>query len=210
MRHCAIGLVTAALCCLGAAGAAGAAPLSPQDKADIARVESYLNGIKTMKAEFVQAGPETQLARGTLYLSRPGRLRFEYAPPSPLLLVGDGLWLVMYDRELDQVSRWPIDDTPLGVLVDKKVDLSKDTKVTEVVRKPGILALTLVKTDHPDEGSVTVVFSEPPLRLRQWRVVDSQGKAIDVSIRDAQVNMPLDASLFVYDDSGEKMLNKGN
>ena len=202
-------LVAAGLLCL-CAGAAGAAPLSPQDKADIARVEAYLNGIRTLEAEFVQAGPETQLAQGTLYLSRPGRLRFEYAPPSPLLLVGDGLWLVMYDRELDQVSRWPIDDTPLAALVAKNVDLSRGTKVTEVVRKPGILALTFIDADRPDEGSVTVVFSEPPLTLRQWRVVDSQGAAVDVSIRDARLNVPLDPALFVYDEGGEDMFNKGN
>ena len=208
-RWCA-GLAAALLLGLaGPAPAGAAAGLSEQDLADIARVEEYLMGIKSLKAEFIQAGPESQLAQGTLYLRRPGRLRFEYAPPSPLLLVGDGVWLVMHDRELDQVSRWPIGDTPLGVLVAEKVDLNARARVTQVVRKPGILALTFIDSERPQEGSVTVVFSEPPLTLRQWRVTDAQGQVIDVSIRDARVNLPLDPSLFVADDSDQKLFNQG-
>ncbi|MDP6707969.1 MAG: outer membrane lipoprotein carrier protein LolA, partial [Alphaproteobacteria bacterium] len=94
-----------------------AKPLSQQDKADIALVTEYLNQVKSLEAEFIQAGPNGEFAKGRLFMQRPNRLRFEYDPPSPLLLVADGLWLILHDRELDQVDRWPVKDTPLGVLV---------------------------------------------------------------------------------------------
>jgi outer membrane lipoprotein-sorting protein len=204
------GLAAALLLCLAAPLPAVAAGLSEQDLADIARVEEYLTGIESLRAEFIQAGPQSQLARGTLYLRRPGRLRFEYDPPSPLLVVGDGLWLVMHDRELDQVNRWPISDTPLGVLVAQDVNLMGRTQVTQEVRKPGVLALTFIDSERPHEGSATVVFSEPPLTLRQWRVTDAQGQTVDLSIRDARINVPVDPALFVFDDAMGDMLNQGN
>lgn len=193
------GLLTGLLLSVAAASPVAAAPLSAQDEADVARVNEYLNAIQTLEADFIQAGSDGQLAKGKLYLRRPGRLRFQYAPPSPLLLVGDGLWLILYDRQLDQVSRWPIGDTPLGALVERQVDLNKDTQVTEVRRKPGILGLTLVKRDKPEDGSVTVVFSDPPLMLRQWHIVDPQGTTVDVALSNLRLNVRLDPGLFVFD-----------
>jgi len=159
-----------------------------------------LNSIQTLEADFIQAGSNGHLSEGKLYLRRPGRLRFQYAPPSPLLLIGDGLWLILYDRELDQVSRWPINDTPLGLLVEKKVELGTRTKVTEVRRKPGILGLTLIDRDKPEDGSVTVTFSDTPLTLRQWRVIDPQGMTVDVALSNLRLNGRLDPELFVFDE----------
>lgn len=186
---------------LSSANPLAAAPLSARDRADIERVNQYLNSIETLEADFIQAGSDGQLAEGKLYLRRPGRLRFQYAPPSPLLLVGDGLWLVLYDRELDQVSRWPLNDTPLAPLVKDNVDLNGGTRVTEVRRNPGTLGLTLVDPEKPEEGSVTVIFSEPPLTLRQWRIIDAQGSTVDVALRNLQLNVRLKPDLFVFDEA---------
>lgn len=193
--------VTVALATFSLGSTSRAGELSPQDRADIALVTDYLNGMKTLEAEFVQASPSGQIAKGRLFMQRPNRLRFEYDPPSPLLLVADGLWLIMHDRELDQVDRWPIEDTPLGVLVAKEVDLTRRTEVVSVIREPGILALTFRDRENPEEGSVTVVFSEPPLTLRQWRVIDSRGEATDLSIRNPRINVTMDPALFVFQDS---------
>ena len=193
--------VTATLAVSSLGSIAWAGELSQQDRADIALVTEYLNQVKTLEADFVQASPSGQIAKGRLFLQRPNRLRFEYDAPSPLLLVADGLWLILHDRELDQVDRWPIEDTPLGVLVAKEVDLTRRTEVVGVTREPGILALTFRDKENLEEGSVTVIFSEPPLTLRQWRVVDSRGEATDLSIRNPRINVTMDPALFTFQDS---------
>ena len=186
---------------LGLASAAAGAELGEADQADVARIAAYLNDVRSMKARFIQVGPNGELAQGDLYLRRPGRLRFEYDPPSPLLLVADGFWLILQDKELEQVSRWPVNDTPLGVLVADDIELDgRRTRVTEVGRRAGVLTVTLIDRERPDEGSVTLVFSDSPLRLRQWRIVDAQGGVTNLSLQRTQLNPKLDPELFVFTD----------
>lgn len=175
------------------------AALSEQDKADVARVTDYLQDIRSLSARFVQIGPNGELANGTLYLRRPGRLRFEYNPPTPLLVVADGTWLVLHDTELDQVNRWPVYKTPLGVLVAKKVDLEDKVEVVRVARRPGVLSLTIVDRAAPDEGAIELVFSEPALSLRQWHVRDAQGGITNVSLSETKLNVDLPPTLFFFD-----------
>ena len=175
------------------------AALSERDKADVARVTDYLQDIRSLSARFVQIGPNGELANGTLYLRRPGRLRFEYNPPTPLLVVADGTWLVLHDTELDQVNRWPVYKTPLGVLVTDKIDLEKDVEVVRVARRPGVLSLTIVDRGAPDEGAIELVFSEPALSLRQWHVRDAQGGITNVSLSETKLNVELPPTLFHFD-----------
>lgn len=189
---------------LGLASAAAGAELGEADKAAVARIAAYLNDVRSLKARFIQVGPNGELAQGDLYLRRPGRLRFEYDPPSPLLLVADGFWLILQDKELEQVSRWPVNDTPLGVLVADDIELDgQRTRVTEVGRRAGVLTVTLIDRERPDEGSVTLVFSDSPLRLRQWRIVDAQGGVTNLSLQRIQLNPKLDPELFVFTDPEE-------
>ncbi len=179
---------------------APARALTSSQQADVERIETYLNEIKSLSARFVQIGPSGELARGQLYMRRPGRLRFEYDPPTPILIVADGLWLVMHDKELGQVDRFPLYETPLGVLVAKEVDLSKGVNVRRVQRQAGILRVTVTDADRPDEGSLTIAFSDPPLLLRQWNVLDAQGGVTNVSLTDIRTNIPLKPDLFTFVD----------
>jgi outer membrane lipoprotein-sorting protein len=181
-------------------GTAAQAALTPADQADIARIEEYMNGIRSLSADFVQIGPNGELSRGKFYLRRPGRLRFEYDPPVPLLIVADGLWLVVYDKELEQVTRLPLYETPLGVLAAEKVSLSEDVEVTRVDRQAGILRVQLIDRDRPDEGWLSLAFSEPPLELRQWHVRDAQGGVTNVALSDMRTGVKLDPKLFVFND----------
>lgn len=190
--------IGAALLAVLLSGPASAA-LSERDRADIARVADYLQDIKSLSARFVQIGPNGELANGTLYLRRPGRLRFEYNPPTPLLVVADGTWLVLHDTELDQVNRWPVASTPLGVLVADRIDLENEVEVVRVARRPGVLSLTIVDRDAPDEGAIELVFSEPALSLRQWHVRDAQGGITNVSLSETRLNVELPPTLFFFD-----------
>lgn len=179
------------------------AELSAQDRQVVQQAEDYLNSVRTLAADFVQVGPRGEIAKGKVYLRRPGRLRFEYAPPSPLLLVADGRWLVLEDRELEHVDRWPVGETPLAVLVADRVDLGKAVQVTDVKREGGVVRVTLVDRERPGEGHLTLIFNETPFELRQWEVHDAQGGVTHVSLHDVKVNVQLADSLFHYDHFGK-------
>jgi outer membrane lipoprotein-sorting protein len=181
--------------------AARRAALSVQDRADIARAEDYLNSVTTLKARFLQIAGNGSQAEGTAYLSRPGRMRLQYDPPSPMLVVADGTFLIVHDKELGEPSYIPLGSTPAGVLVRENAKLDgKDLTVTRVARMPGVLHISLVETDDPGQGDLTLVFSENPFALRQWRVVDAQGIVTTVSLYEAQTGLKLDPKLFEFKD----------
>ncbi len=174
--------------------------LSAADRQSVKQVESYLLGISTLTAKFVQIDPNGALSRGDLYLRRPGRLRFEYDPPTPILVVADGVWLILFDKELKQANRWPVGDTPLGVLVAGEIDLLKDLIIDRVKRDAGSLKVRFRNPDRPDEGSLELVFAAPALELRSWRATDAQGGLTNVTLSNIQRDITLDPKLFVFHD----------
>jgi outer membrane lipoprotein-sorting protein len=183
---------------LGAVPAAVAAALSELEIADIARAEAYLNTIQTMRARFIQVGPQGGLTEGNFYLRRPGRLRFEYDPPIPVLVVADGTWVVFYDSEINQVTRLPLGSTPLAVLLRDEVRLRGSVTVTDVERATGTLRITVIDSDAPDQGSITLVFSDRPLALRKWIIRDPQGQETSIAMSEIRYNMILKPELFVF------------
>jgi outer membrane lipoprotein-sorting protein len=173
---------------------------TPQQRADLGRIEQYLDGIHTLKAQFLQVAPDGAISRGTVWLDRPGRMRFQYDPPAPFLLVaGHGL-LVFHDRDLGQTSNIPLSRTPLGILLADQVSLSGDVTVTGMQELPGQIQVTLVRTRSPGEGSLTLVFTDTPLTLRQWVIVDAQRQPTRVTLSDIQYGVKLDPSLFNFVD----------
>jgi outer membrane lipoprotein-sorting protein len=165
---------------------------------DLARVEDYLNGLTTLKADFVQINPDGGTVTGELYYQRPDKMRLDYNPPSPVLIISDGWWLIYYDRKLKQVSHLTINSTPLGFLLRDEVRLSGDVTVTDVRRVAGELHVTLVRTDEPDQGSIQLTFAEDPLELRRWTIFDAQGQATHVMLETPQTGLPLDRELFHF------------
>ncbi len=177
-----------------------ATPPGPADAADLARIQAYLNGIKTLHARFLQIAPGGQTSEGEVWLERPGRMRFQYDPPSPLLLVaGHGL-VVFHDAQLNQTSNIPLGSTPLGLLLQDNIQLSGDVTVTGIARAPGQIQLTLLRTAQPADGSLTLIFGDQPLMLRSWRVVDAQHQETRVSLFRAKLGGEFDQSLFTFID----------
>ena len=175
--------------------------LGAEDQADLARIEAYLNGIRTVQSGFVQHSSNGERAEGQLYLSRPGKLRVEYQPPVPVLVVADGTFLVYYDRNLEQVSHIPLASTPASILLDEQISLSGGAlTVTGFERGDNEILVSLVRTDNPGEGSITLVFRENPLALQQWSVTDAQNIVTVVSLVDPRFDVRLDRKLFVFED----------
>jgi outer membrane lipoprotein-sorting protein len=175
-----------------------AAQLTAQDKADVARIEAYLNSVRSLKARFLQTAPNGAISEGIALMQRPGKMRFQYDPPSPFLLIANYGILFFQDAQLGQTTNIPLSRTPLGILLGDHTSLSGDVTVTKFVRLPGQLQVTLVRTASPGEGSLTLLFADNPLTLRQWVVVDQQGKQTHVSFTNMEVGAAVDARLFDY------------
>jgi outer membrane lipoprotein-sorting protein len=166
----------------------------------LAAVEAYLNGLQTLKADFTQVGPDGEPAEGVIYMRRPGLLRVEYAPPVPVLIVGDGFLIHYHDKELGQINDWFIYDTPLGALTREVVRFGEDLVVTAFAERAGHVEVTVVQSGDSGAGSLTLIFGTDPLVLRQWRVTDAQGLVTTVALRGLETNIALRPRLFVFDD----------
>ncbi|MDK9721093.1 MAG: outer membrane lipoprotein carrier protein LolA [Rhodospirillales bacterium] len=179
--------------------------LSDSQKDSVAKAEAYLNDIRTLKARFLQSAPDGGIAEGTFYLSRPGKLRLEYDPPTPLLIIGAYQLLVYHDTQLKQTTQVPISSTPAGVLVQPKINLQgADLTVTGFSDREGLDRITIVQTDDPQAGSITLIFTREPYQLRQWIVKDPQGQMTTVTLSDARSGLAIDPKLFVFNDPNSR------
>lgn len=188
---------------------AAAAELSFRDRQDIRRIEAYLNGIRTLSADFIQVAPDGSISRGRFYLKRPGRLRFEYEPPAPVLVVADGTYVNYFDVELGQLSQIGVYSTPLGAVVAKEVTLSGRIEVTSVERGSAVISLETVDTEEPGRGTLTLIFSERPLEIRKWEVNDSGGLTTTITLDNVSINPDLDPELFVFRQPGAEDVSGG-
>jgi outer membrane lipoprotein-sorting protein len=189
-----------------------AAPSFAADAADaeaVKKAEAYLNGITTLKSRFVQVNPDGGNYDGDLYISRPGRMRLVYDPPTPMLMVADGKFLIYVDTQMNDASHLDLDETPAGLLLKENLSFSDPSvKLLGVKRGPGPVEITATMAKDPGAGKLTMVFSDAPFELRQWRVVDAQNKEVVVTLENAQKGVSLDRALFRYDARAAR--NKAN
>ncbi|MSO74732.1 MAG: outer membrane lipoprotein carrier protein LolA [Alphaproteobacteria bacterium] len=207
IRRMAFALISAAMAAVAAplamhAATAADAPMNDEQKLALGVAEAYLNNVRSLRARFIQIAPDGNVAQGKFYLRRPGRLRFEYDPPVPILIVGDGFLLHYQDKELGQINEWPIFDTPIGSLSRDEVSFGKDLLVTDVTRVEGRTTVTVTRRDDPGDGSLTLYFTSNPTQLVQWRVKDAQGQVTTVALEDLEINVDISAKLFVWEPKG--------
>lgn len=165
-------------------------------QADLIRISNYLNGIGTMKGNFTQIGPDGDISEGKFYMRRPGRIRFEYAPPNPTLIVSDGFWVGIYDTQDNTLDRFPLSETPLDLLLRDRVDLTSDGAIQSIERSAGRLRVRATDPAAPQQGTLTMIFNNNPLELVQWVVTDAQGLKTTVALSQVQRNVELNPELF--------------
>jgi outer membrane lipoprotein-sorting protein len=170
------------------------------EKQDIQAVQAYLRNIRSLKADFTQIAPNRQVSTGTLSLEKPGKLRFDYDDPSPLLVVSDGTVITLVDYDLRQVTRWPINDTPLKPLVRSNFMFGDDVVVVAMKRNDAWINVAIANPKKRDEGSMLLKFSRNPLKLTEWEVVDERGATTIVSLENLKTNLGLDDALWDFDD----------
>ncbi|OKH87338.1 cell envelope biogenesis protein LolA [Thalassospira sp. TSL5-1] len=172
--------------------------LTSEQQKDVSRIEDYMNGITTLKADFVQISSDGGAAKGEVYMQRPGKMRFEYAPPSQILLVATGHDFIYYDKEINAPTYFNIDETPAGLILADKVSLSRDVQIIDFRRTAETIRIKLIRKSDPGAGNVTLVFQDNPLQLRQWVVEDATGIETTVTLYNTQEGMKLDPELFKF------------
>jgi len=180
-----------------------AAAPSPLDQ-----VSAHLHAVQTMTANFTQTDRNGRALSGTLTLKRPGHVRFEYQPSAKLLIVGDGSALTMIDYAVNQVSRWPVGDSPLSVLLDRDVDIGRFAKSVPS-ENPEMLLVQARDPKHPEFGTITIAFTKRAgapagLMLEGWTVLDAQNNRSTVRLSNQQFNTPISDKAFRWNDPRPK------
>jgi outer membrane lipoprotein-sorting protein len=174
---------------------------SADDVQDLDRISAYMNRLTTAEAKFTQIDQWGQMREGVIYLSRPGRLRFEYETPAKdLVIIADGTWLYIQNNALKSTSHYDINATPLSLLVKDKIDLSTEDEIVGLTRAPGMLGVTARDDKGLLQGEITLNFSDPGIELRNWVTKDAQGIMVQVSVRDLREGVKLDPALFVAEN----------
>ncbi len=168
--------------------------------ADIERAEKYLQNMKTAKARFVQTTHNGAQLVGTFYLSRPGKLRFEYDPPMENFVVADGVFIYFYDAELEEQTNTLISGSLANFFLRKDFSFTDDLMVQDAKFAAGLLQIRLVRSDDQDAGSITFAFGSDPFQLKKWRVVDKQGMITEIELFYIETGIDHPKSLFVYSD----------
>ena len=170
------------------------------EAAALTGINAAINAIDTMRARFVQIAPDGSASEGLVSMSRPGRLRFEYDDPSPILMVADGTTIAIEDRALETVDRVPLSSTPLWWLLKRNVDLAQDAEIIAMQREYGYIYLTLRDPSNEMEGQIVFAFSENDYELREWYITDAFSQVTRVSLVDIEFGMRLSPRLFVIEE----------
>lgn len=170
------------------------------DKADITRVEIYLNGLKSLRSKFVQLSSDGSFAEGNIYIERPNRMRLDYTQPPNIQVYADGFWLAHVDTELGSVSRIPLKLTPATFLIRERLRLSGDLMVQHVTRDARTLSLEVVRKDEPKAGKYVITLADKPLALRKWVVTDAQGIRTSVTLISPEYNVIIPKKVFIFNE----------
>jgi outer membrane lipoprotein-sorting protein len=168
--------------------------------ADIKTAEDYLDSLHTARARFVQTTHDGTQLVGTFYLQRPGKLKFEYDPPIQDFVVADGTFIYFYDSQLGEQTNAPIGQTLADFILRDKLKLRDDLEVRNIKRGDNLIQIEVVQTADPEAGSLTLGFSEDPVSLKKWRIVDAQGLITEVELFYLKTDVKHPSSLFVYKD----------
>ena len=161
-------------------------------------ISTYLNGIVSAQSPFTQVNDDGTLATGTLYIRRPGRMRFEYDPPTDLLVMAGGGQVGIFDGKsnVGMAERYPLSRTPLNLILERNVDLARRNMVVGHEFDGTATVVTAQDPAHPEYGSIALKFTDGPIELRQWIIRDGQGATTTVILGQLEQGEPISARLF--------------
>jgi outer membrane lipoprotein-sorting protein len=176
------------------------ATFDTNQKAQAARVSSYLSSLQTLVGNFVQVGPDGSKTKGDFYIQKPGKVRFEYEAPSPIDIVADGSSLAVRDRKLATQDIYPLSQTPLRFLLSDRIDLLKDTNVVNVTADDVFVSVTIEeKQALIGTSRLMLMIGAKDGQLKQWTVTDPQGYDTTVAVYNLDTSKKIDPGLFRID-----------
>jgi outer membrane lipoprotein-sorting protein len=169
-------------------------------KAQAAKVSTYLSSLQTLVGNFVQVGPDGSKTKGDFYIQKPGKVRFEYEAPSPIAIIADGSSLAVRDRKLATQDIYPLSQTPLRYLLSDRIDLLKDTNVVSVTADDLFISVTIEeKQALIGTSRLMLMVGAKDGQLKQWTVTDPQGYDTTVAVYNLDTSKKVDPGLFKID-----------
>jgi outer membrane lipoprotein-sorting protein len=173
----------------------------------VKEISNHFNAVPTMAGEFIQFGPNGEQTGGKFYIQRPGRIRFNYENPSPIMVVSNGKTLAVNNKKLKTWNYYPLKKTPLSLLLAKKLDIS-DRSIRNVEAKEDVTRVVMGDKNIFGDSEITLLFDPESHDLRQWTIKDAQGKETSVMIFNVQKNVKFSRQLFYVKPATDR--NSGN
>jgi outer membrane lipoprotein-sorting protein len=171
-----------------------------KQRALVNRVSTYLTSVQVLTGNFVQIGPDGRRATGHLFIQKPGKVRFEYDPPSPIDIIADGSQVVVRDRKLETQDLYPLSQTPLRFLLADKIDLLQDTNVVGVTADDTFVSVLIEeKQAFVGTNRLLMMFDSKDFKLKQWTVTDVQGFDTTIAVSNLDTSKKPDPNLFKFD-----------
>jgi outer membrane lipoprotein-sorting protein len=176
------------------------ASFNSAQRAQVDKVSAYLSSIQQLVGDFVQVGPDGSRVRGEFYIQKPGRVRFDYEPPSRIEIIADGQSVVVRDRKLATQDLYPLSQTPLRFLLSERIDLLKETNIVGVRADDTFVSITIEET-QPLVGTsrLMMMVGAKDFKLKQWTITDPQGYDTTVAVSNLDNSKRPDPSLFKID-----------
>lgn len=163
----------------------------------IADISAFLNNLETAQGRFTQINPDGTISTGSVYIKRPGRMRFDYDAPDPALVIAGGGTVAIFDRKSNEPpQQFPLKRTPLSVILKRDVDLGTANMITDHRADALTTTVTAQDPDNPDIGFIDLVFTAEPVELRQWVITDQDGSQTTVILGDMEFGVDVKDSLF--------------
>lgn len=167
------------------------------EKISLGAISDYLNGLTTVEADFTQINSDGSISTGKIFIKRPGRVRFEYAPPDRSLVIAGGQQVAIFDAKSNQPpEQYPLKRTPLNLILAENIDLSRASMVVGHVEDGTSTRVRAQDPEHPEYGWIELVFTADPVELRQWVITDDLGAQTTVVLGQMAKGGDLGARLF--------------
>jgi len=167
------------------------------EKLSLGEISRYLNGLTTLEAEFTQINADQTISTGRILIHRPGRARFEYAPPDESLVIAGGQQLAVFDGKSNTgPEQYPLRETPLNLILERNVDLARSGMVVGHAYDGTATTVTAQDPDHPEYGNIQLMFTADPVELRQWVITDNGGAQTTVILGELETGMRFNTATF--------------
>lgn len=182
--------------------------LTEQQVTVLNQINDYLNNTTDLNGRFLQINPDDGEQKGKFFLKRPGRIRFDYSPPSLQRIIANGEYLSIEDRDIDTVDRFPLENTPFRILLAEKVDIHRDAIIRSIVETDEQVSVKMVDRKGSAIGEIELFFNkDPQFELAEWKVIDAQGQITRVILSYLDYEKKIDEKLFKFEEVKSFSLN---